>query len=98
MTNALVLWLCLTSLAAPADEPLLPSPVGVAPATDWLLQREPFPATLTASGDGRLLVLENGLVRRAWLLDDGALGCVALDDLRSGASLQIGRASCRERV
>lgn len=56
------------------------------PASDWLLAREPFVATASASTDGRDLTLANGLVRRTWRLQPAAT-CVALDDLMTGASL-----------
>jgi len=53
---------------------------------DWLVETDPTPAGAFRSEDGRELILDNGLIRRAFRLRP-ALACVAFDDLRTGASL-----------
>jgi hypothetical protein len=58
-----------------------------APArVDWLVEAAPLEAGVFRDGDGRHLVLDNGLVRREFRVADN-LGCVAFDDLSCGRSL-----------
>lgn len=66
-----------TGCAGPAAPP---------PAHDWLIDPVREPARVVASADGRTLHLENGLLRRSFRLAPAA-ATVALDDLRTGASL-----------
>lgn len=52
------------------------------PSTDWLLRRAPYPAGVFRSKSGKELVLNNGLIRRAWRLSPNA-ATVAFDNLMS---------------
>ncbi|MBN8246867.1 MAG: alpha-galactosidase [Verrucomicrobia bacterium] len=56
---------------------------------DWLLDPSPYTARITASANGRELVLENGLLRRVIRVQPNA-ATVALDHLGSGESLLRG--------
>lgn len=53
---------------------------------DWLVTLVKMPATVEKSGDGREIVLSNGLVRRTLRLRPNA-GTVAFDNLMTGASI-----------
>ncbi len=60
-------------------------PASVA-SSDYLLQSEPFVARALRSADGDALILDNGLLRRTWLLaPNGA--CIGLDNLMTGESM-----------
>lgn len=50
------------------------------PSSDWLLARSPFRAGLFRSKDNKELVLNNGLIRRAWRVSPNA-ATVAFDNL-----------------
>jgi hypothetical protein len=56
---------------------------------DWLLDPDPYSARVTASANGKTLVLENGLLRREIRVQPNA-ATVALDHLGSGESLLRG--------
>ena len=56
------------------------------PENDWLLFARPYPARVNLSEDGREVTLENGLVRRVFLIEP-TVACIALDDQMTGASL-----------
>jgi hypothetical protein len=80
----------LSAAVLPAQDLQALPEVGTPPSArserDWLIDPAPFPARLGRSADGRELILENGLLRRAWRLAPNA-ACVALDDLVRGESL-----------
>ena len=56
------------------------------PAADYLIDEEPFAASVTRSEDGRELILSNGLIRRAWRLSPNG-ACVAFDNLMTGQAM-----------
>ncbi|MEM9659449.1 MAG: hypothetical protein AAF961_13910, partial [Planctomycetota bacterium] len=66
--------------------PLPGEALSASPGADYLIDPKPFVAKAGQSADGRELVLQNGLVRRAWRLAPGA-ACVALDNLATGEAL-----------
>ena len=53
---------------------------------DWLVTPVARKAGVFVAAGGRELVLANGLVRRTWRIDRG-LGCIAFDNLSTGASM-----------
>ena len=64
--------------------PVVPEAMQV--ATDYLVQPERFQAGAFRSRDGKDLILDNGLVRRAWrLAPNGA--CVGFDNRMSGQAM-----------
>jgi len=58
------------------------------PRADWLLGQQAYPAEVrTESGPtGPRVVLENGLLRRTWVLQPNA-ACIGFDNLMTGASM-----------
>lgn len=82
--------LLLLPLVLPGQDlaalPVATTPPSARATTDWLLDPGPFAARLARSADGAELVLENGLVRRAFRLAPNA-ACVAFDDLVRGEAL-----------
>ncbi|MBL9167163.1 MAG: hypothetical protein JNN07_05445 [Verrucomicrobiales bacterium] len=56
------------------------------PTSDWLLARSPFRAGLFRSKDNQELVLNNGLIRRAWRVSPNA-ATVAFDNLMTDESV-----------
>ena len=86
MIAAALLLALQSPAAALADLPLEPE-AGPGPAAyDWLVDPVPRGAGVFRGGDGKELVLENGLVRRAWrLAPNGA--CVGLDELTGGRAV-----------
>ena len=81
--------LLATSLVTAQDLdslPILDVPPSERAEQDWLLDASSYVARLGRSTDSKELVLDNGLVRRAWRLAPNA-ACVAFDDLMRGESL-----------
>ncbi|MFN8091577.1 MAG: hypothetical protein U0599_05020 [Vicinamibacteria bacterium] len=71
--------------ASAAGAPAAAEAPGGARRPDWMLDAAPYRAEVAASPDGREVVLQNGLLRRAIRLLPNA-ATVALDDLTTGAS------------
>ena len=71
--------------ASAAGAPAADGAPGGARRPDWMLDAAPYRAEVAASPDGREVVLQNGLLRRAIRLLPNA-ATVALDDLTTGAS------------
>lgn len=76
--------------AAPPAEFLAALPVAAEPparpATDWLVDARPYAARVSRSADGRRIVLDNGLVRREWVIAPD-VACVSFRNLVTGAEL-----------
>ena len=69
-------------IAKIAELELLPEPV----TEDWLVRRSDRKSGIFRTEDPRVLVLDNGLLRRSFLVAPN-LGCVELKQLQSGAAL-----------
>ncbi len=70
----------------PAAAGLLPPPLEGGGGPDWLVDPAPYRARVVWSGGRRAVRLENGLVRRSFLLAPDA-ATVGLDELGTGAAL-----------
>jgi hypothetical protein len=96
-TFALLASMALSAADRQPSVPLIPSGLKTSteslppetiqrPSSDWLLSRSPYRAELLRSANGKDLVLNNGLVRRAWRLSPNA-ATVAFDNLMTDESL-----------
>ena len=66
--------------------PVLDRPVTVSPPSDYLIDADFARAGAYRDASGKLLILDNGLIRRTWRLEPNG-ACVAFDNLMNGQSM-----------